>query len=183
MTFKINRIIFELILNLVSQFIYLTKYFLELLNQVLMKQLNYLFVFILLTVSTTLTTAQITEKTLIKSFNLGHNDYVEVDLNGHIEIQEWSNSIMRINVTIGVENCSEATLKSLMQAGRYNMKAHETENGLTINAPGLNRTVTLRGAELKEDISYVIYKPKNVHVRLLNEATGSNEDVKKLTDL
>jgi len=103
------------------------------------------------------TTAQNVEKTLIKSFNLEGNDFVEIDLNGQVEIKEWNNSLMRIQVTVGINQGSDAMLKSLVTAGRYNLKSSETSQGLTINAPGLERKITFRGNELKENITYVVY--------------------------
>jgi hypothetical protein len=111
------------------------------------------------------------------------NDFVELDLNGQVEVKEWSNSLMRVHVTIGIETGSDAMLKSLVTAGRYNLKANETAEGLMIDAPGLARTITVRGVELKENITYVIYKPEDVTLRLTNEASSNSADIKTPADL
>ncbi|MFT4760681.1 MAG: hypothetical protein ACI9XO_004355 [Paraglaciecola sp.] len=124
----------------------------------------------------TFSTAQNIEKTLIKSFNLKGNDFVELDLNGQVEVKEWSNSLMRVHVTVGIETGSDAMLKSLVTAGRYNLKASDTAEGLLIDAPSLARTITVRGVELKENITYVVYKPEGVTLRLTNEASSNNNN-------
>ena len=143
-----------------------------------------LFTALILLFAFAFTTAQNNvEKTLIKSFNLEGNDFVEIDLNGQIEVKEWSNALMRIQVTVGIDQGSDAMLKSLVTAGRYNLKSTETTEGLAINAPGLERKIMLRGSELKENITYVVYKPENVNLRLKNEAETSNLADKSSTDL
>ena len=129
---------------------------------------------VLLSSMITMVMAQtITEKTLVKAFNLGTNDYVELDLQGDVEIREWSQKIMRVQIDLAVENTSSATLKSLVSAGRYNLKSTETADGLLITAPGMNRTVTLRGETLKEHVSYVVFVPENVMVQMKDSASAS----------
>jgi len=118
---------------------------------------------------------QLTEKTLVKAFNLNGNDLVVLNIDGDIEVQQWSNKIMRVQIDIAAENVPDATLKSLVTAGRYNLKATETSDGLQIDAPGLKRKVTLRGEELKEHISYVVFVPENVMVNIKNDASASVE--------
>lgn len=83
---------------------------------------------------------------------------------------------MRVHVTIGIETGSDAMLKSLVTAGRYNLKSTETIEGVKIDSPGLARTITVRGVELKENISYVVYKPEDVTLRLKNEASSNKTD-------
>ena len=68
-------------------------------------------------------------------------------------------------------------LKSLVQIGRYNLKSSDEDRGLVVSAPNLARQITVRGNEIKENISYIIYKPENVEIQLLNEASSSKESV------
>lgn len=148
-----------------------------------MKATKYSLLLGLLLFTLTSLTAQNIEKTLIKSFNLEGNDFVEMNVDGQVEVKEWSNSLMRVHVTIGIETGSDAMLKSLVTAGRYNLKANDTAEGLLIDSPGLARTITVRGVELKENITYVVYKPEDVTLRLTNEASSNNSDTKNPANL
>ena len=148
-----------------------------------MKAPKFIFLLIPLLFTFAFSTAQNIEKTVIKSFNLEGNDFVELDLKGQVEVKEWSNSLMRVHVTINIETGSDAMLKSLVTAGRYNLKSNDTAEGLRIDSPNLARTITVRGVELKENITYVVYKPKDVTLRLTNEADTNNTDTKKPASL
>jgi len=144
-----------------------------------MKAIKYILLLTPMLFSFAFSTAQNNiEKTLIKSFNLEGNDFVELALDGKVEVKEWSNPLMRVHVTIGIETGSDAMLKSLVTAGRYNLKSTDTAEGVVIDSPGLARTITVRGVELKENISYVVFKPEDVTLRLKNEASSNKADAK-----
>lgn len=128
-----------------------------------------------LLIATTFTFAQDTEKTLVKSFNLQGNQVVVLDLEGTVVVKTWSNDIMRVQMTISQKNTSEAILKSLIKAGRYNLKSSVEENGLMVSAPGLQREVMIRGKLLEDTISYIVFAPENVLVKQANEASTSSE--------
>lgn len=127
---------------------------------------------------TTISHGQQAEKTLVKSFNLKGNQLVLLDLAGNVEVKEWNNELMRIQITVGLENGTEAMLKSLVQAGRYNLDSDDTTGEFTVLAPGLQRKVTVRGNELLENISYTIFAPAKVSIKLLDNTSTSKEDVK-----
>lgn len=110
--------------------------------------------------------AQSAERTLVKSFNLKGNNSLVLDLEGDVDVQHWNNDLVRIQININVENVSDAILKSLIVAGRYNLNATEGEDGLVINAPALEKEVKLRGQLLKENLSYTIFAPESVSIQL-----------------
>lgn len=118
-------------------------------------------------------TAQSAEKILVKSFNLKGMNIVTLDLPGEVEVQQWNNSIMRIQMTVGIENVKEATLKSLVKVGRYNLQSKEGEEEYTVSAPNMNRTVKIGGQELKENISYIVYAPEEVMIKLADSTSAS----------
>ena len=111
------------------------------------------------------------EKTLVKSFNLKGMQIVVLDVEGDVEVKEWKNSIMRIQLTISIENGSESTLKSLVRAGRYNLYSKISEEDFEIFAPGIKKDIKLGGQSLNENISYTVYAPENVIVRMAGEAS------------
>ena len=111
------------------------------------------------------------EKTLVKSFNLKGSDVVTLDLDGAIEVKEWNNEIMRIQMTISVENGSSSMLKSLIQVGRYNLMSVVENGDLKIFAPAMKKEIKARGRVLKENIVYTVFTPENVTVKLAGEAS------------
>jgi len=111
------------------------------------------------------------EKTLVKSFNLKGNNTVTLNLEGDIEVKERAGEIMRIQMLIGIAG-SDAMLKSLITAGRYNLELEDSENGLTVSSPGLARKITVRGESLRENVSYVVYVPEDVTVSYGGEAAS-----------
>lgn len=124
---------------------------------------------------------QQTEKILVKSFNLEGNQVVLLDLAGNVEVQSWNNDILRIQMTISLETGSDAMLKSLIQAGRYNLKSHIDEEAYNVLTPGMDKQITVRGKELKESLSFVVYAPENVLVKLKeggSTTTGTTPDEK-----
>ncbi len=126
----------------------------------------------------TVSHGQQAEKTLVKSFNLKGNQVVLLDLDGNVEVKEWNNELMRVQITVALQNGTEAMLKSLVQAGRYNLDSDDSTGEYKVLAPGLQRKVTVRGNELAENISYTIFAPSKVAVKLKNEASTNKEDVK-----
>ncbi|RMG85812.1 MAG: hypothetical protein D6714_05290 [Bacteroidetes bacterium] len=144
-----------------------------------MKTTGSLMLLIPLLLSTAITTLHgQSEKTLVKSFNLNGNQFVLLDLEGNVDVKTWKGDLMRIQITVALENGTEAMLKSLVQAGRYNLKGDDATGEFVVTAPGLQRKVTVRGKELVENISYTVFAPENVTVRLNDSASTSKEDVK-----
>ncbi len=128
---------------------------------------------------------QVAEKTVVKSLNLQGNNIVTFDLDGDVEVKEWDKSIMRIQMTISVDNINEATLKALITAGRYNLKSKQQDEDLLVFSPGLEKQVKIRGHELTENVSYEVYAPSDVLIRLANQASSNvhTSKDKKTTDL
>ena len=82
------------------------------------------------------TFGQSAEKTLVKSFNLKGQEIILLDLKGKVEVKEWKGEIMRVQMNIAIANGSNSMLKSLITAGRYNLRSKVENDGMTIFAPG-----------------------------------------------
>ncbi len=120
--------------------------------------------------------AQQAEKTLVKSFNIDATQEVTLDLPGTVEVKHWNNKVMRIQMTISIENGSDPMLKSLVSAGRYNINA-VTENGeYRVEAPNMAREIKLKGQPLKEKIAYTVFTPERISVTLADETSTSTEE-------
>ena len=120
------------------------------------------------------TSAQTAQKTLVKSFNLKGNNVVQIDLAGDVEVKEWDNPIMRIQISVDIENANSTILKALVKAGRYNLTSKEENDEYVVFAPGVEREVKIKGKTLSENLSYVVFAPKNVLVKTrLDSATSA----------
>lgn len=108
---------------------------------------------------------QAAQKTLVKSFAVAKGQSIELDVAHPVEIKTWSNDLMRVQVTIQLENGNEAILKSLIGVGRYNFVAQQDGTSMTITAPNLDREVKIGGEPLMDDISIVMFVPDNVQVK------------------
>ncbi len=117
--------------------------------------------------------AQSAEKTLVKSFNLKGNNVVQLDLDGDIEVKEWDNPIMRIQISVSIENSNSTILKALVKAGRYNLASAEENGEYRVFAPGVDREVKIKGTALTENLSYIVFAPKDVLVKTRMDATTS----------
>lgn len=110
--------------------------------------------------------AQTVEKTLVRSFNLQNSQEVALQLDAPVEVQTWDQKIMRIQMNVRLERGSESMLRSLVQAGRYNIKGELIEGQYVVNVPGLAREVLVNSSALPESISYIISVPEGVHIDL-----------------
>jgi len=117
--------------------------------------------------------AQTIEKTFVRSFNLSGAQEAVLQLDAPVEVKTWSQSIARVQMTVGLQNGSESMLRSLAQAGRYNLKGTLENDQFVISIPGLEREVRVNGNTLAEDITYVVFVPDNVRVNIENSTTAA----------
>jgi hypothetical protein len=132
---------------------------------------------LLLFVSFVLQGQQLAEKTLVKSFNLGGAQTVALNVDAPVEIRESDSDLLRVQMKITIQNGSDALLKSLVRAGRYNLKHELAEDGTyQITAPALNMPVKIGGKPLADQVTLTIIKPRNV-VLSTPEAEKATEEV------
>ena len=117
--------------------------------------------------------AQTIEKTFVRSFNLMGAQETVLRVDAPVEVKTWAQSIARVQMTVGLTSGSESMLRSLAQAGRYNLKGQLEEAQYTISVPGLEREVLVNGKALTEEITYVVFVPENVRVSVENSTTAS----------
>lgn len=131
-----------------------------------------LLTFITLILATSFTYGQ-TEKTVVKTFNLQGSTSVVLDLNGDVEVQEWSESTLRIHMNIKLENSNVHMLKYLLTQGRYNLKLDNTDTGVVITSPGRDKDVVINkeGDTLSETVTYTVFVPQNVSTEIMNKKT------------
>ncbi len=125
------------------------------------------------------------EKVLVKSFNPQGKNAVLLDLSkDNVQVVRSESGLVRVEMTIALANTNEATLQSLIVAGRYNLLAEGNQNDvLSISAPGLQHAVKLKGQDLKETIRYQVTVPKNMELKFSTTATTTKTDTKTSTSL
>ena len=117
--------------------------------------------------------AQQAEKILIKSFNLKGNSIVLMDVDGNVEVKEHKGEIIRVQMAIELTNGSSSILCSLIKAKRYNLVGTDEGDQFVLSMPSLEKTVKVGGIELTEKISYTVFAPADVLVKLSNESAAS----------
>ncbi len=118
---------------------------------------------------------QVAEKTLVKSFAVDKNQTVAIEVPGPVEVKTWSNTTIRVQMTITLQNGKEAILKSLISAGRYNLVAKEKDGVIIIHAPALEKEVQIGGEPLKDAISIIVFAPESITVK--NAVNSNNTTV------
>ena len=149
----------------------------------IMKTLKTFSLILLATMVASTTIAQNVERTLVKSFNLKGKQVVVMDVDGNVEVKEWNGDIMRIQMSIELTNGSNSMLKSLIQARRYTLVSELEGDALKINMPSMEKQVKIGGKELNEKISYTVFAPADVQVKLTNESSASALDDLKSSSL
>lgn len=130
---------------------------------------------VLLLFVSSMTYGQQVEKTLVKSFNLEGNQQVALQMDGPIEVRTWNNNFLRVQMQVTLREGSEALLKSLVQAGRYNLRHEIEEETYKVLAPMLAMEVKVGGKPLQDEVSYIVFAPENVVVKVPDSKSASAE--------
>lgn len=117
--------------------------------------------------------AQQAEKILIKSFNLKGNSIVLMDVDGNVEVKEHKGEIIRVQMAIELTNGPSSILCSLIKAKRYNLVGTVEDDQFVLSMPSLEKRVKVGGIELTEKISYTVFAPADVLVKLSNASSVS----------
>jgi hypothetical protein len=117
--------------------------------------------------------AQQAEKILVKSFNLKGNTIVLMDVKGNIEVKEHKRDFIRVQMAIELRNGTSSILCSLIKAKRYNLVGSVVDDHFVLNMPSLEKRVKVGGIELSEKVSYTVFAPSDVLVKLSNDTSAS----------
>ena len=148
-----------------------------------MTTLNTYLTLALLGCATIVAEAQSDEKLLVKSFNLQGKEVVTLDLDGEIEVQTWKSDIMRVQINIALPNGNNTVLKSLIKAGRYQLRSKSSGDSFVVYSPNLAKEVKIKGEVLQEKVSYTVFSPEHVMVKQAEEATSQTTTPKTTSSL
>jgi hypothetical protein len=116
--------------------------------------------------------AQSANQTFSKSFNTSGKDQVTIDLPGTIDLRIWNNPTIRVEISVSLASGNSAMLSELATVGRYNLVAKPNATGLLMQAPNLQKQVRVKGVEIKENVSFVVFVPKEMSVLMPNSGTA-----------
>jgi hypothetical protein len=116
--------------------------------------------------------AQSAEKVLVRSFNPQGAELIALDLAGPIKVDKWTQNTVRIQMTVSLERGTDSMLRSLLLAGRYNLKGQLEQGDYLISVPGLAREVLVNGVPLNERISYQVFVPEEADIDILSTASA-----------
>lgn len=112
--------------------------------------------------------AQTAEKTYSKSFSTDGKGTIKLDLPGAIDLKIWDTPTIRIGFTVSIPSGNDAMLSGLANAGRYNLVSKPEGDVLTIQAPNMQKQIRVKGEELRETITYVVFVPKDLKIEMPN---------------
>ena len=148
-----------------------------------MKTLKIFTTVLLAIMITNVALAQQAEKILVKSFNLKGTSIVLMDVTGNVEVKEHKGDIIRVQMAIELTNGTSSILCSLIKAKRYNLIGAVADDQFVLNMPSLEKQVKVGGIELTEKISYTVFAPADVLVKLSNESSASKAFDKNSSEL
>ena len=113
-------------------------------------------------------TAQTAGKTFTKSFNTDSKGVIRLELANAIDLKTWDNPSVRIEISVSLPSGNSSVLNELANVGRYNLvaKSIDSDDALVISAPNLQKQIRIKGEELKENVSYIVYVPKNLKIEM-----------------
>lgn len=114
--------------------------------------------------------AQDTGKTFTKPFSTEGAMRVKFDLPGPIDLKIWNQATIRIEISVSLPSGSSSMIDQLAGVGRYDLRSVLEGGELAVTSPNMNRVVRVKGEKLKENITYVVFVPKEMEVVLLNSA-------------
>ena len=111
-------------------------------------------------------TALTANKTFSKSLNTDGKGTILLDLPGTVDLKVWENPTIKVEISISLPNGSSAMLNELATIGRYNLSTKSSGDVLTVHSPNLQKQVKVKGEVLKENLTYIVFVPKNLKVTI-----------------
>lgn len=111
--------------------------------------------------------AQVT-KTLVKTFPInGATKAMMIDIkNAQVDVKTSDEEVVRVQTTVTLKNGNETVYEQLSKSGRYNLALSTAEKPVLTAAD--RATTKVSGAELDEEVKYVVTVPKYVDAQNVN---------------
>ena len=134
---------------------------------------RFIFAIILLTSLAVSISAQTTAgKTFTKAFNTDGKGTLRLELPGSVDLKVWDNPSIRFEISVGLPSGNGPMLNELANIGRYNLASKADGDALVITAPNLQKQLKVKGQELKETLTFVVFVPKDLQIEMLQSAAA-----------
>ena len=128
----------------------------------------------------TLLSAQTTvSKTFTKAFNTEEKGTIRLEVPGTVDLKVWDNPSIRFEISVSLPSGNGPMLNELANIGRYNLASKATGDVLVITAPNMQKQLKVKGTEIKESLTYVVYVPKDLQIEMLPANTTALAEAKK----
>ena len=120
-----------------------------------------------------------TQKTFVKSFPLNGDNFVVLNLEGDVEVKEWSEPFARVHTNVTLENASSQVLKLFLMQGRYKLNTGYQDGAKFIASSPRSANIKYKGQDLNETVTYTVFVPQHTEVQITNnedETTVSHEN-------
>ncbi len=106
--------------------------------------------------------------TLVSSKNIKDAGELVVDFDGEIITDTWNkDALVRIVMEIKSDDVTKEVVKYLVSEGRFMIKIKHLDDGsVALYMPNIKKEIYINGQRLSEDISYQLFVPENVLVRV-----------------
>ncbi|MBL7827746.1 MAG: hypothetical protein JNJ57_14040 [Saprospiraceae bacterium] len=112
--------------------------------------------------------AQSPGRTFTKSFNTDNRGTIILDLPGAIDLKVWDNPSIRFEISVSLPSGNGSMLNELANIGRYDLVSKSENDAITITAPNLQKQLKVKGEPLKEELTFMVFVPKNLKIELPN---------------
>ncbi len=89
-----------------------------------------------------------------------------LDLPGTIDLKIWDNPSIKFEIGVALPSGNGSMLNELANIGRYNLVAKSDGDVLVISAPNLQKQLKVKGEELREVFTFVVFVPKDLKIEL-----------------
>ena len=118
-------------------------------------------------------------KTFTKAFNTEGKGTIRLELPGIVDLKIWDSPSIRCEISAVLPGTNGSMLNELANIGRYNLVSKVEGDVLIITAPNLQKQLKVKGEEIKESMTYVVYVPKDLQIEMLPANTTALAEVKK----
>ena len=103
------------------------------------------------------------ENVLIKSVAVKTSS-LQINIPGEISAKTWDNSYVRLVITVSAKETNTEMLKSLANAGRYDIQSEVKGDQTMIFLPNIIKALNLKGIILNEKFKIEVFMPQDMQL-------------------
>lgn len=96
-------------------------------------------------------------QTLVKTFDTAESSSVKFNFKNKAIKTEYAADVAGVRVELEIKaNMPQQIMDELVKAGRYSLEGSKDGEMFVVNAPNLEKAVSIRGTDLQEEISLIV---------------------------